>query len=316
MEKLISKEGGKMLSVKKLDHNSPVDELFAQMALCFQREYNREFEEVFQSKRKQLMHDGLQAIGLFYEERVIGYLEYEKTRSDKVAFYILYVLKGYRKVNIVTEFIKKSVVLLEVEGFQKIVAHLSPLRIIPLRKSMHKAGFSRYVRFEMSLALRYKETQLDYQIIPFTDLFSSELKKLMTRAFKDSIDYQIYSEFFNYPGQDRMLDKIKGGGYGPFLANCSPLMFDGKKIIGYGLVTAKGSDTSFLMDFAVDPEYQKSGLGKRLLSTIINLLIDSGYKYLTLAVTLENERAYKLYKKAGFKNIGKFEVFMYNSNIY
>lgn len=305
-----------MLLVKKLDHNSPVDELFLQMAHCFQREYKRDFEEIFNIKRKQLLSDGLQAIGLFYKESAIGYLEYESTQTDKIAFYILYVLKEYRKTNIVTEFIKKSVVILEQEGFQKFVAHLSPLRFIPLKKSMEKAGFRKFVRYEMSLALKSKPTQSDYLIIPFSNQFTSQLKELMTKAFKTSVDFQLYSEFFSYQGQDKMLEKIKDGGYGRFLITCSPLMFDCKKIIGYGLVTEKDRYTSFLMDFAIDPDYQNSGLGQHLLATIINLLIESGYKYLNLAVTVENERAYKLYRKFGFKSIGMFDVFMYNNNIY
>lgn len=305
-----------MLIVKKIDHSTSVDNLFSEMIYHFQKQYDGDFEKIFADKRKKINYGSLKAMGLFNKGELIGYLEYEEIQKDKIAIYIVYTMKAYKRGNMMSFLIRESVRLLELEGFKNFVAHVTELRYVPIKKSLIWSGFRNYLRYEMRLSLKSKKSNLKHMVTPFSPDFSSMLKEVMTKAFKDSVDYRLYSEFFTSPGQDKMLEKIIQGGYGPLIKDCSPILFYEGKIIGYGLVTEKDSETSFLMDFAIDPDYQKNGLGRELLFFIINLLTERGYKYLNLAVTYDNYRAFNLYKKAGFKTIGIFSVLMYNSNNY
>ncbi|SHK01310.1 Acetyltransferase (GNAT) family protein [Anaerobranca californiensis DSM 14826] len=64
------------------------------------------------------------------------------------------------------------------------------------------------------------------------------------------------------------------------------------------------------MDFGIHPEFQGKGYGKNLLRYLINNLLQEGFKYLNLAVTKENVKAYNLYKNFPFSVVGEFTVYM------
>lgn len=55
---------------------------------------------------------------------------------------------------------------------------------------------------------------------------------------------------------------------------------------------------------AVDPEYRKQGIAKRLLQRLIKHASDQGILQIQLAVAVENPAAQALYRSLGFKSFG------------
>jgi len=76
------------------------------------------------------------------------------------------------------------------------------------------------------------------------------------------------------------------------------------KPIGY-FAFRKARDYCELDYFAIDKEYQGKGLSKLLLSKIVSLSGNTGLGKIKLSVRNSNKRAIDLYKKYGFKAVGK-----------
>ena len=60
-------------------------------------------------------------------------------------------------------------------------------------------------------------------------------------------------------------------------------------------------ESVFIIGFSIAEPYQCQGLGKKLLTAIINYLRDDGRRFLLLTVAADNKRALKLYDNFGFK---------------
>ncbi len=60
--------------------------------------------------------------------------------------------------------------------------------------------------------------------------------------------------------------------------------------------------TAEIFTIYLEPEYTNSGLGKRLLQTVIDDLRKAAYKDCTVWVLADNEDARRFYEKAGFQN--------------
>ncbi|WP_205401627.1 GNAT family N-acetyltransferase [Streptococcus lutetiensis] len=61
---------------------------------------------------------------------------------------------------------------------------------------------------------------------------------------------------------------------------------------------------------AVKKAYWNQGIGRKLLTRLINLSRQSGLKILSLEVRTDNKGAIHLYESLGFRRIGTFEGFM------
>lgn len=75
------------------------------------------------------------------------------------------------------------------------------------------------------------------------------------------------------------------------------------RIIGYGGMWVI-IDEAHITNVAVSPDYREQGMGKRLLSAMINLAKAKGAHSMTLEVRVSNTAAKKLYGSFGFKECG------------
>lgn len=79
---------------------------------------------------------------------------------------------------------------------------------------------------------------------------------------------------------------------------------DGDMVAGYvGSQTVLGE--SDMMNLAVHPDYQRQGIGEKLVLALIEVLKEKGSHCLTLEVRASNLPARKLYEKLGFQTVGK-----------
>jgi ribosomal protein S18 acetylase RimI-like enzyme len=66
---------------------------------------------------------------------------------------------------------------------------------------------------------------------------------------------------------------------------------------------ANGHDRAYLYSFRIRPNYRGAGLGSRMLQTVENDLSSRRFRYVTLNVARENERAQQLYLRCGYQII-------------
>ena len=79
---------------------------------------------------------------------------------------------------------------------------------------------------------------------------------------------------------------------------------DGEQVVGYvGSQTVLGETD--MMNLAVDPAYRKQGIGKTLVTKLIELLKGEKVHCLTLEVRVSNVPAISLYEKMGFCQVGR-----------
>lgn len=79
---------------------------------------------------------------------------------------------------------------------------------------------------------------------------------------------------------------------------------EGEKLAGYvGSQSVLGE--ADMMNLAVDPAYRRRGIGKRLVSVLIDELRVKDVHCLTLEVRASNQSAIGLYEQLGFAQIGR-----------
>lgn len=69
----------------------------------------------------------------------------------------------------------------------------------------------------------------------------------------------------------------------------------------YTVSTAEGGRVAWLEDLVVDPAYRGQGVGKRLVTHVLQVASHNGFKRVTLLTDPTNRRAKKLYETQGFQ---------------
>ena len=83
-----------------------------------------------------------------------------------------------------------------------------------------------------------------------------------------------------------------------------PTAFDGEKIVGFAIFHRIGEEGE-IFNIAVSPEYRGQGVGSRILEAVIRNAMLNMVKKVFLEVRPSNEPAIALYKKYGFKQVGR-----------
>jgi len=76
------------------------------------------------------------------------------------------------------------------------------------------------------------------------------------------------------------------------------------KLAGY-IIFEKVLDEGHISNLAIAKEYQKRGIGSKLVSYVLDLARQKKLKEIFLEVRESNEAAKKLYSKFGFKEVGR-----------
>ncbi len=135
----------------------------------------------------------------------------------------------------------------------------------------------------------------DIRIVPLEKEHSGKLAELEHLCFsdpwsEDGIAYEAGNEAARF-----------------FVAMC------GEEIAGYaGMLFA--ADLGNICNIAVFPEYRRHGIGRRLVSALINSAEELGISELTLEVRESNEPAKALYASFGFEEMGKRKNFYTSPN--
>lgn len=77
----------------------------------------------------------------------------------------------------------------------------------------------------------------------------------------------------------------------------------GERIVGY-IGAWRVLDEGHITNLAVDTDWRRQGLGRRLLGAMERLLYHEGIEHITLEVRVSNEPALRLYRRQGYRERG------------
>jgi [ribosomal protein S18]-alanine N-acetyltransferase len=82
------------------------------------------------------------------------------------------------------------------------------------------------------------------------------------------------------------------------------LLLGGGEVLGY-FVAMKGIDEVHLLNLTVAPAWQRQGWARLMLQALATWSRGQGAQWLWLEVRVGNERAQRLYQRAGFRRVGE-----------
>lgn len=83
----------------------------------------------------------------------------------------------------------------------------------------------------------------------------------------------------------------------------------GGRLVGALLASHMGPAAGHISQISVLPEYKGLGIGRSMIAAAMEEFKRRDFKYVSLAVTAANSRAFHLYRSCGFKSIHRFPVF-------
>lgn len=167
----------------KLSKGLNLQPLFKEMIKDYQREFGKGAGKYIENKLELVPLGEISPYLLKISDEIVGYLEYEKVTEEKVCFYVLYVIKKYREVEVIKKFLNQALTNLQLEGINQFVVHINPLSTLPLEASLLGCGFKKYLRNEMSIKLKSFTPSSPLEVYPFHPKYLDELKSLMLLAF-------------------------------------------------------------------------------------------------------------------------------------
>ena len=80
---------------------------------------------------------------------------------------------------------------------------------------------------------------------------------------------------------------------------------DGRRVVAmasllFTVSTAEGGKAAWFEDLVVRPEYQRQGIGEKMLAYVVAQARSEGVLRITLLTDMQNEGAQALYRRAGF----------------
>lgn len=147
-----------------------------------------------------------------------------------------------------------------------------------------------------------------YEILAWDPARLEEIAHLDHEAYRDTLDARLYWQYFSTPeGCARMWREALAGKFGRFDTQRTLLLVRDGRICGDVMAAARGTTEGFIGNLAVAPEH-RGGTGTALLLTCLRRFQEAGFQRVSLAVTLENRRAYHLYTRLGFVENGRFPL--------
>jgi ribosomal protein S18 acetylase RimI-like enzyme len=134
----------------------------------------------------------------------------------------------------------------------------------------------------------------------------------MQSAHVSGIDARMNELYRSSEGCRSLLTSVlRHRGCGSAILEASSVARDPRtdRAVGFAIVTETSTRKAHLAQLAVAPDYQGLGLGRRILSRVVQRLSDMGYDGLSLMVSRDNHRALDLYRSMGFDLVVAFPVF-------
>jgi ribosomal protein S18 acetylase RimI-like enzyme len=186
------------------------------------------------------------------------------------------------------------------------------LRLPMMNQVLERLGVVYRWRAGMTLDLRRLQERpvlpAGYEFVPWEGARVREIAELDYQCYRDTLDARLYWQYFSSPqGCERMWREAMAGKFGRFDPERSLLLARGGELCGDLMASMRTPREGFIGNLAVAPEH-RGGTGKALLLACLWKYKEAGFDRVSLAVTLDNHRAYRLYSRLGFVINGRFPL--------
>ena len=153
----------------------------------------------------------------------------------------------------------------------------------------------------------------DFRIERWTDQHLHAAAEIISRAYHGR-DRRTDSRSLPHHGRSRTVsaraDSVPGA---CFRGPASWIAFEGGagSPVGFSLAGFVARDVGHIAELCVTPEGSGAGLGQALLARSLHALYKSGANRISLAVSLGNERALRLYRRFGFREKPGFYAYVW-----
>ena len=179
-----------------------------------------------------------------------------------------------------------------------------------LANPLKRLGFNILKRHNMTLSLnafnKACELPSKYSFAVFDKEHLAKIAELSVQAYKKHPDASFWEEVNSVP---QYLEYLEKSWKTYFLKDCSFIVKNEKEQIVGWCLTEKGDeeDEIIIQNIAVNKLNRGNGIGKALLSRVLEVTCKEGYKKAILTVT-EGIPAQKMYEKFGFKKYTSFNI--------
>jgi ribosomal protein S18 acetylase RimI-like enzyme len=136
-------------------------------------------------------------------------------------------------------------------------------------------------------------------------------------AYAGHIDSEINDQYLSVAGAQRFLHNVvRFPGCGTFEPRSSWVLApkDNQMLFALLLCSRVGPNVGHVTQVCVPPEFQRQGIGTRLLELCASSLQADGCNSITLTVTEKNTAAVNLYKQLGYQVLHTFDAMLWRSH--
>ena len=186
------------------------------------------------------------------------------------------------------------------------------LRVPMMNRVLERFGVLCRWRASMTLDLRRLKEQPaappGYAMVAWDPALLPEVAVVDHLAYRGSLDARLYWQYFSTPqGCERMWREAIAGKFGRFDPERTLLLLHEGRVCGDVMASIRNPVEGFIGNLAIAPEH-RGGAGTALLLSCLWRYREAGFERVSLAVTLDNERAYRLYTRLGFVVMDRFPL--------
>ncbi|MFX0041876.1 MAG: GNAT family N-acetyltransferase [Candidatus Hodarchaeota archaeon] len=272
--------------------------------------FNR-IKGIIESKTDDYPYENCECYEIRSDDEVIGFMT--TSLLDKKLFLIrhIFILDVNNKEEVAYILLKEAIERLKhkykINKFNN-AAFTFPEDL--LSNPLRRLGFNFLKRHDMGFRLNTLEKRYNlpskYSFTYFNEEILLKVAELSVQVFKNHPDARFWEEINSV---SHYLEFLENSLKTYFLKECSFIVIDEQgQIAGYCLVE-KGDDEDeiYIQNIAVQKKYQGKGIGKGLLSKVLEVARKLGYNKVILTVT-EGIPAQKMYEKFGFRKYTSFYI--------
>lgn len=194
------------------------------------------------------------------------------------------------------------------------------------REPFERAGFQLYPRLFMELELNSATAStLPERVEAFMGLGGGHYRRwkssdfdlcphLITAAYLGHIDSEINDQYLSLGGAQRFLHNVvRFPGCGIFEEQASWVLASptNDRLFGLLLCSRVSAGVGHVTQVCVLPEFQRQGVGEKLLELCAGCLLTTGCTSVTLTVTERNTGAVNLYRRLGYHVQHRFDAMLW-----
>ena len=280
--------------------------LFGQNAA---EQYRQHAEAQF---RFSLQHPLVTAYEVSDGTRTVGLLVAVVTNdAARIPFY--HVLGDYSATDAPIHLVLGAVDDLRRRGLRHIVAECVSLSPAVFGDGFLARDFKCIPRLLMSIDLQqtrssHGESPLKSRCIP--ENLCGTIGNLLVDVYRNHPDRPLHIDLQDNPIATRFVEEVFSGSYGIVYPRYLRAMWENTRVTGVILGCEIATDCGFVLHVAVHPDFQKKGIGTKLLHELLQEFRQAQLTRAALAVTEANP-AVHLYQRLGFETLRRYDTYVW-----